>query len=195
MALVAFAGATVIGLATSSAAARRRARHRPLPGRRRRVRGRGRAAETRRARHSRADGHPARLPRRGGRAPAVRTAAGRRPRDGDARIAGVARVPRRLPDGHRVHDVGVRPQPDDGRPPRIDDLPGPGDRHRAGLVRAWEIPPIAALVGGAIAIGGVVIARSRPPDPQPHRSRPPRHADSAATSRHTRGSGARWRRG
>ena len=37
------------------------------------------------------------------------------------------------------------------------------------IVMGWfvlgEIPPIAALVGGAIAIGGVVIARSRPARP------------------------------
>ena len=55
-------------------------------------------------------------------------------------VARVARVPRRLPDGHRVHDVGLRPQPHDGRPPRIDDLPGPGDRDRDGLVRARGDP-------------------------------------------------------
>ena len=37
------------------------------------------------------------------------------------------------------------------------------------IVMGWfvlgEIPPVAALVGGAIAIGGVVIARSRPARP------------------------------
>ena len=162
--LVAFAGATVIGLATSSGAARSRgrARHRPLPRRRRGVRRRGRAAETRRARHARADGHLARLPRRGGRARAVRT------------VAWWARLATATPESLAwlvylgVFPTGIA----------FTTWAFALNRTTAGrlgsttylvpaiaIVLGWfvlgEIPPIAALVGGAIAIGGVVIARSR----------------------------------
>ena len=73
------------------------------------------------------------------------------------------------------------------------------------IVLGWiilgESPPVAAILGGVIAIGGVVIARSRPPDPKSPRRRHPHPADSCDGRPQTQPAGdaaqardARWKR-
>ena len=72
--------------------------------------------------------------------------------DGAGVVAVVARLPRGVPDGDRLHDLRLRPEAHERQQPRGDDLPGPADHHRAG----------AGLPRRGAAHDGVRRRRARP---------------------------------
>jgi hypothetical protein len=106
------------------------------------------------------------LPGRCAGLPPVRATAADRCGGGAAVVDCLARLPGRVPDGHRVHNVGVRPQPDDGGSPWLDDLPRPGHRDPPRLAPARRGAAAACHRGwdrgdqrrGHRALGAIVVS-------------------------------------
>ena len=108
-----------------------------------RLRRRRDAPEARPPRDAGPHRHVAGVRHRDDRLPAVRARARRPAGHGAGLERRLAPLPRPLPDGDRVHDVGLRPEPDSGRPPRLDDVPRGADRHRPRLAGPRRGPVVA----------------------------------------------------
>jgi hypothetical protein len=116
-------------------------RDHPLPRRGGRLCGWRDAPEAGPRARPRPDRDVARLRRGRARHGPVCAAAGSRARSGSDRVGRLGRLPRAVPDRHRLHDLGVRACPDDRGAAGSDDLPRPVGRDRAQLGAARRGSP------------------------------------------------------